>query len=116
MDQTSLDGPSTNRKLYEDLAEQRNSEDVPMLMNMGSCSLHEIHGIFKRGAQMTETLCAYQTVYDGITKMECKVHEVVISKEMLQSCKFSHQRFHTRMEKQKEKSKASAADEKIKEI
>ena len=48
--------------------------------------------------------------------MEYKVHEVVINKEMKQSCMFYHQRFCTHMKKQKEKGKASAADEKIQEI
>ncbi|KAK2163663.1 hypothetical protein LSH36_75g01032 [Paralvinella palmiformis] len=48
--------------------------------------------------------------------MECKVHEVVMSKEMLLSCKFSHQRFRIHMEINKEKSKSSAAYEKIKVI
>lgn len=64
----------------------------------------------------TETLCAYRMVYDGISQMECKVHEVVISKEMLQSCKFSHQRYRAHVEEQKEKNKTSAAEEKKKEI
>ena len=54
----------------------------------------------------TETLCAYRTVYDAVKQMACKVHEVVVDKEMLQSCKFSRQRYCAHMEEQKEKSKA----------
>ena len=44
-----MDGPSTNWKFYDDLVRQRDAEDVPMLLNMGSCSLHVIHGAFKHG-------------------------------------------------------------------
>ena len=58
----------------------------------------------------TGTLCAYRTVYDGISQMEGKVHEVVISKEVLQSCKFSHQRYRAHVEEQKEKNKTPAAE------
>ena len=39
MVQVSMDGPV---KFYEDFVEPRNSEDIPMLMNMGSCSLHVV--------------------------------------------------------------------------
>ena len=63
----------------------------------------------------TETLCAYRTVYDAVKQMACKVHEVVVDKEMLQSCKFSRQRYCAHMEEQKEKSKAAAAASKITE-
>jgi hypothetical protein len=53
MVQISMDGPSTNWKFYDELVDQRNSEDLPKLLNMGSCSLHVIHGAFKTGAQKT---------------------------------------------------------------
>ena len=46
-----MDGLSTNWKFYDDLVRQRDAEDVPMLLNMGSCSLHVIHGAFKHGVQ-----------------------------------------------------------------
>ena len=62
----------------------------------------------------TETLCASRTVYDEINQMECRVPEVVISKGMLQSCKFSHQQYRAHVVKQK--NKTSAAEEKKKEI
>ena len=42
------------------------------------------------------TLYAYQTVYDGIQQMGCNVHEVVVDKSILKSCKFSRQRYRTR--------------------
>ena len=53
--QLSMDGPSTNWKLYDELSKDRaNSDpDLPELINVGSCGLHIIHGAFKRGAVAT---------------------------------------------------------------
>ena len=31
-----------------------------------------------------ETLCAYRKVFDGVFQMNCGVHEIEISKDMLQ--------------------------------
>ena len=42
MVQVSMVGPSTNWKFYEEIVEQRSSEDIPLLLNIGSCSLHMI--------------------------------------------------------------------------
>ena len=53
--QLSMDGPSTNWKLYDELSKDRaNSDpDLPELINVGSCGLHIIHRAFKRGAVAT---------------------------------------------------------------
>ena len=51
MVQVSMDGPSTNWKFYEDLVQHREAEELPAMINIGSCSLHVIHGAFKSGAQ-----------------------------------------------------------------
>ena len=50
-----MDGPSTNWKFYEELVKLHNEQDpdIPLLLNLGSCSLHVVHGAFKTGAQKT---------------------------------------------------------------
>ena len=63
-----------------------------------------------------ETLCSYRKVYDAITQMKCEVHKVVITKEMLQSCKFSHQRYQAYGQEQKQKKNAQEAEEKKKQV
>ena len=53
--QVSMDGPSVNWKLYESLVEQRKeNEDYPTLINVGSCSLHIMHGAFRTGIKKTK--------------------------------------------------------------
>ena len=49
----SMGGPSTNWKFYEEFVKLRDEQDpdIPLLLNLGSCSLHVIHGAFKTGAQ-----------------------------------------------------------------
>ena len=51
----SMDGPSTNWKLLDELSEDRVNSDpeLPELINVGSCGLHMIHGAFKGGAIAT---------------------------------------------------------------
>ena len=53
--QLSMDGPSTNWKLLDELSEDRLNSDpaLPELINVGSCGLHIIHGTFERGAIAT---------------------------------------------------------------
>ena len=54
--QISMDGPNVNWRLLEELTKNRNEkdDDLPMLLNLGSCSLHVIHGAFRYGALQTE--------------------------------------------------------------
>ena len=55
MVQVSMDGPNVNWKLYDSLVEDRNeNEDYPALIDVGSCSLHVIHGAFRAGTQKTK--------------------------------------------------------------
>ena len=53
--QLSMDGPSTNWKLLDELSEDQVNSDpeLPELINVSSCGLHIIHGAFKRGAIAT---------------------------------------------------------------
>ena len=44
-----MDGPNINWKLYTDLTKERNSEEFPQLLNIGSCGLHIVHGGLQNG-------------------------------------------------------------------
>ena len=55
MVQVSMDGPSVNWKLYDSIVEERNqNDDYPALIDIGSCSLHVVHGAFRSGVQKTK--------------------------------------------------------------
>ena len=52
--QISMDGPNVNWKLLDTIAEDRSSnEQYPILLNVGSCSLHVVHGAFRNGIKQT---------------------------------------------------------------
>ena len=52
--QISADGPNVNWKLLDSIAEDRSSnEQYPILLNVGSCSLHVVHGAFRNGMKQT---------------------------------------------------------------
>ena len=53
--QLSMDGPKTNWKLFDHFVQRRENivPHMPTLLNLGSCSLHIVHGAFKTGAQAT---------------------------------------------------------------
>ena len=36
-------------KCYTDLTKERNSEELPQLLNIGSCGLHIVHGGLQKG-------------------------------------------------------------------
>lgn len=53
--QVSMDGPNVNWKLLDALAEDRKSQDqYPDFLNVGSCSLHVVHGAFRSGMMKTK--------------------------------------------------------------
>ena len=47
--QVSMDGPNVNWKFYTDLTKERNLEELPQLLNIGSCGLHIVHGGLQKG-------------------------------------------------------------------
>ena len=52
--QISMDGPNVNWKLLDTIAEDRSSnEQYPILLNVGSCSLHVVNGAFRNGIKQT---------------------------------------------------------------
>ena len=51
------------------------------------------------------TLRAIRTVHDGLKHMECKIHDIPVTKELLKSCKQSRQRYSSFLEDQKKSQK-----------
>lgn len=54
--QVSMDGPNVNWRFYNLLQQEINEtgEDVPTLVNIGSCGLHVVHNAFKKGANESQ--------------------------------------------------------------
>ena len=48
-----MDGPSVNWKFFNTVTKKREEDELPALINIGSCSLHVIHGTFKTGVEAT---------------------------------------------------------------
>ena len=40
--QVSMDGPNVNWKFYQDYFQERRDEELPDLLKIGSCGLHEV--------------------------------------------------------------------------
>ena len=52
--QVSMDGPNINWKMLDLIVEDRNSnETYPNLLDVGSCSLHVVYGVFRTGMKQT---------------------------------------------------------------
>lgn len=49
--QLSMDGPSTNWNVLQLLHDDREEKEYPRIVNIGSCSLHVLHGAFKCGME-----------------------------------------------------------------
>ena len=49
--QISMDGPNVNMKFYHNLFQERKGEELSDLLNIGSCSLHVVHGRFEKRAK-----------------------------------------------------------------
>ena len=52
--QLSMDGPSVNWLLLDLLKKQHEQQELPKLLNIGSCNLYVIHGAFKSVFQSVE--------------------------------------------------------------
>ena len=51
--QISMDGPGVNWPFFREIQKHREQEELPQLINIGSCGLHIIHGAFQTGATTT---------------------------------------------------------------
>ena len=50
-----MDEPNVSWKMYDKLVEERGeNEQLPGLINVGSCGIHVVHGAFRSGAQKTK--------------------------------------------------------------
>ena len=74
--QISMDGPNVNLKCYHNLFQERKGEELPDLLNIGSCSWHVVHESFKKGAKeprwnLGNTLRSlWQLFYDTLARRE----------------------------------------------
>ena len=64
-----MDGPNVNWKFYHNLFQECKGEELPDLLNIGSCSLHVVHGSFKKGAKesgwnLDNTLCSLWQIFN----------------------------------------------------
>ena len=53
LQQLSMDGPSTNWSVLKLLHKDHCEKDYPNIIDIGSCSLHVVHGAFKSGIEAT---------------------------------------------------------------
>ena len=51
--QVSMDGPNVNQKFHQDLVKERQAEELPGILNIGSYGLHSVHGSLQTGANKT---------------------------------------------------------------
>ena len=69
--QISMDGPSVNLKFLLKFKDHREANEQPLLVGIGSCGLHTIHGTFKAGVQSTDWMLkevlnsAYYILHDS---------------------------------------------------
>ena len=74
--QISMDGPNVIVGFYHKLFQERKDDELTNLLNIGSCSLHVVHGSFKKGAKesgwnLGNTLPSlWQFFYDTLARRE----------------------------------------------
>ena len=51
--QVSMDGPITNHCFLSKVKDQREKDELSALIDIGTCSLHTVHGAFATGAKMS---------------------------------------------------------------
>ena len=63
--QISMDGPSVNWAFLKEIQKHHEEEELPQLINMGSCDLHIIHGAFQTDATTTcwNIKCTLKAIY-----------------------------------------------------
>ena len=52
--QVSMDGPSISLKFHRDIQSNQEELELPELIDIGSCSLHTIHGACKTRVESTD--------------------------------------------------------------
>lgn len=51
--QVSMGGPNVNWKFFSDLQQESKTQDLPELLNIGSCGFHTVHRSLQKGANVT---------------------------------------------------------------
>ena len=46
-----VDGPNTNWKVFENMKTYRDENELPSLLDVGSCGLHDVHEGFQTGVK-----------------------------------------------------------------
>ena len=78
LSQIPMDGPSVNLKFYNEIVQNRQAQEnmAHSLIDIGSCSLHIVHGSFKTSAEKTgwnlKALLKglFQILHDTLAKRE----------------------------------------------
>ena len=55
-------------------------------------------------------------MYDGIQALDCSIHDIVVTKKMLESCRMARNRYKIYQEQQKEKKKASEKEQQVQKL
>ena len=81
MCQISMDGPSVNWKFFSSVTKKREEDELPALINIGSCGLHVIHGAFKTGVKATnwniKKFCVVHSTFCMILQRDEKTMKVL---------------------------------------
>ena len=74
--QISMDGPNVNLKFYKEFLTSKQNETVHSLIDIGSCSLHVVHGSLKTGEEASDwklkkiMKSAYYILHDSPARRE----------------------------------------------
>ena len=81
MCQISMDGPSVNWEFFNSVSRKREEDELPALINIGSCGLHVVHGAFKTGVEATnwniKKLCVVHPTFCMILQRDEKTVKVL---------------------------------------
>ena len=76
-----MDGPSVNRKFFNSVTKKREEDELPALINIGSCGLHVIHGAlnlaWKLQIGILKKLCVVHSTFCMILQRDEKTMKVL---------------------------------------
>ena len=58
-----------------------------------------------------DTVTAYRFVFDGVQALGCNIHDIVVTKKMLESCRMARNRYKIFLDQQKEQKKTSEKEQ-----
>ena len=83
--QVPMDGPAINSKFFDALINYRSKCELPQLINIGSCSLHTVHGALKTAVEST-SLNIKQILHESPARREVFVSVTGTNKYPLFFC------------------------------